>query len=80
MHMVRYTLQRYDGAYFHHPSPFDQREWVRDLQVAHLWVDINACAAAAYLHTQLHHEDVQVLQVLLTPTGNREEAHYATHG
>lgn len=78
MNTQRYALQRYDGAYFHHPSMFDAREWVSDLQVAHLWVDIHACAAAAYLHSQLHHEEVQVTPVLLTPTGNRVEARYAT--
>ena len=47
------------------------------LQEAHLWVDLDACKAAAYLHRQLRCEDVLPLEVLVSQSGQRFQATYS---
>ena len=69
---TRYALRRNDGRYFHSPTTWDHREWVDDLQDAHLWVDHGACVAAAYMHGKLRCEEVTIVELAIDYTnGNR---------
>lgn len=62
---TRYALRRNDGRYFHSPTTWDHREWVEDLQDAHLWVDHGACMAAAYVRGKLRLEDVTITELAI---------------
>lgn len=74
---TRFALMRADGRWFKHPHDLEPTEWSTDLQEAHLWVDLDACKAAAYLCRQLRCEDVLPLEVLVTPAGERIQATYS---
>ena len=63
---TRYVLRRADGAFFHQPDDLDLREWRPVVESAHRWVDIHAAAAAAYIWTNLKHEDVRVIPLTLS--------------
>ena len=63
---TRYVLRRADGAFFHHPTDLDLREWRPDVESAHRWVDSHAAAAAAYIWVNLKHEDVRVTALTLS--------------
>jgi hypothetical protein len=63
---TRYVLRRADGAFFHQPTDLDLREWRPEVGSAHRWVDIHAAAAAAYIWTNLKHEDVRVIPLTLS--------------
>ena len=73
----RFALMRADGRWFKHPNELDPTEWTTHLQEAHLWVDLDACKAAAYLHGQLRCEDVLPIEVLVTPDNQRVQATYS---
>ena len=78
MHLhSRYALMRADGRWFKHPHHLDPTEWTPHLQEAHLWVSLDACKAAAYLHRQLRCEDVLPLEVLVSQSGQRFQATYS---
>lgn len=79
-HHHRFALLRHDGRWFRHPSSDCPLEWSTDLQEAHLWVDLDACKAAAFLHRQLRCEDVLPIEVLVTPAGQRIQATYFRAG
>lgn len=79
-HHHRFALLRYDGHWFRHPSAEQPLEWTPHLRDAHLWVSLDACRAAAFLHWQLRCEDVLPVEVLVTPTGERIQATYFTAG
>lgn len=64
---TRYVLRRADGAFFHHPTDLDPREWRPEAESAHQWVDIHAAAAAAYIWQNLKGEDVRVVALTLGP-------------
>lgn len=49
---TRFALMRADGRWFKHPNGVDPTEWSPRLGDAHLWVDLDACKAAAYLYSQ----------------------------
>ena len=74
---TRYALMRADGRWFKHPHDLDPSEWSPRIGDAHLWVDLNACKAAAYLHRQLRCEDVLPIEVLVYPNGQRVQATYS---
>ena len=75
MHLhTRYALMRADGRWFKHPSDLDPTEWTAHLQDAHLWVDLDACKAAAYLHRQLRCEDVLPIELVVSQSGQRFQA------
>ena len=78
MHLhTRFALMRADGRWFKHPHELDPSEWTAHLQEAHLWVDIDACKAAAYLYGQLRCEDVLPIEVLVHQSGQRFQATYS---
>jgi len=74
---TRYALMRADGRWFKHPHSLDATEWSPDLQEAHLWVDLDAAKAAAYLHGQLRCEDTLPIEVLVSPDGQRVQHTYS---
>lgn len=49
---TRFALMRADGRWFKHPNELDPTDWTSHLQEAHLWVDLDACKAAAYSYSQ----------------------------
>jgi len=67
---TRYALQRSDGHWFTNPTT-SNTEWCPDYNLAHLWVDFQACVDAAYIRGQLRSEDVQVKELLITSDGQR---------
>lgn len=72
---TRYALQRTDGHWFTNPTTSDT-EWCPDLNVAHLWVEFQACVDAAYTHNkqhegQLRSKRVWVRELLITADGER---------
>ena len=78
MHLhSRYALMRADGRWFKHPHDLDPTEWSPHLHEAHLWVDLDASKAAAYLHRQLRCEDVLPIEVLVSPDGQRIQHTYS---
>lgn len=78
MHLhTRFALMRADGRWFKHPNQLNPSEWTAHLQEAHLWVDLDACKAAAYMHGQLRCEDVLPIEVLVTPDNQRLQATYS---
>ena len=78
MHLhTRFALMRADGRWFKHPNELDPTEWTAHLQEAHLWVDLDACKAAAYLHRQLRCEDVLPIEVVVSQSGQRIQATYS---
>lgn len=69
---TRYALHRRDGLWFHSPTVWDHREWVPDINDAHLWVDHGACMAAAYIRGNLRCEEVSICELAIdTSTGTR---------
>lgn len=78
MHLhTRFALMRADGRWFKHPNELDPTEWTPHLRDAHLWVDLDACKAAAYLHRQLRCEDVLPIEVVVSQSGQRIQATYS---
>lgn len=73
----RYALLRCDGKWFKHSSNANQAEWTTDLCAAHLWVDLDACKAAAWVHWQLRLEDVLPIEIVVTSLGQRFQATYS---
>jgi hypothetical protein len=74
---TRYVLRRADGAFFHQPDDLDLREWRSEVESAHRWVDIHAAAAAAYIWTNLKHEDVRVTPLTLTASQQHQALEYS---
>lgn len=74
---VRYALMRADGRWFQHPHDLNPTEWTPRIQEAHLWVDLNACKAAAYLCGQLRCEDVLPIEIVVSQSGQRFQATYS---
>lgn len=74
---TRFALMRADGRWFKHPHDLDPSEWSPRLGDAHLWVDLDACKAAAYMHGQLRCEDVLPIEILVSQSGQRIQATYS---
>ena len=74
---TRYGLMRADGRWFHHPHDLNPTEWTAHLHEAHLWVDLDACKAAAYMHRQLRCEDVLPIEVVVSRSGQRFQATFS---
>jgi hypothetical protein len=69
---TRYVLRRQDGRYFHNPTVWDHREWVAEVDDAHLWVDFDACKAAAFIRGKLRLEEVNIVELAIDyTTGTR---------
>lgn len=70
MSRTRYALRRHDGCWFSHPTDTNT-EWSASIGNAHLWVDIDACVAAAFIRGKLRCEEVSIQELTLTPEGLR---------
>ena len=70
---VRYALKRHDGYWFHNPTETAPTEWSCTLNDAHLWVDRDACVAAAFIRGKLRSEEVSITELLLTKDGQRHQ-------
>lgn len=77
---TRFALMRADGRWFKHPNELNPTEWTPHLQEAHLWVDLDACKAAAYINWQFRCEDVLPLEIWVSPDGQRIQARQPTAG
>jgi hypothetical protein len=68
---TRYAIHRRDGLWFHSPNTWDHREWVPDINDAHLWVDHGACMAAAFIRGKLRLEDTTITELAIDSQGTR---------
>jgi hypothetical protein len=68
---TRYAIHRRDGLWFHNPTDWEIREWVPDIEDAHLWVDHGSCMAAAFIRGKLRLEDVTVTELAIDANGIR---------